>query len=475
MRKTKIVVTVGPASWQEVILSAIAREGVEAFRFNFSHADYENFRRAVSFLRTLETPLRPLTLIADLQGPVVRLGDFAELPVRAGDSVKFVSTSGEAPEGVPIDEVVFNVADENDILSVEAGRLTFRVIRNDGHVILAEALVDGVLRPRKTLAVKGKELPLPSLTQKDLRDIKFAVEVGFDAIALSFVRKADDVARAREILEDLGSGEVRLIAKVETKAAVENVDEILNLADGILVARGDLANYYDLEEIYAVQNLLIANARRRGRPSIVATQLLESMIENPLPTRSEVVDVITAVRMGADALMLAGETAAGKYPLEAVRWLKRIVNEAEKAPEEKEDVEANSSETYEIIARGVVALADIISAKVLAFTEGGNTARRLSKFRPKVPVIAYTNKASTSRYINLLKGVVPVYKPDLSKTDANLFERMLEHALSSGLVSAGDLVVFTAGRRPGATDLITVEKVKAHFCANISSPSAKHG
>lgn len=461
MRKVKIVATVGPASWHEAMLQALIREGVEAFRFNFSHADYENFKRAVNYLRELENPLRPVTLVADLQGPVVRLGEFSSFPVRAGDVVKFVSSVKEG-EGVPVDEAVFSVVSENDILSIEAGRLAFRVLSNDGRTILAQALVDGALKPRKTLAVKGKDLPLSSLTQKDLKDLKFAVETGFDAVALSFVRKAEDVIRAREVVEDLGSRDIRLIAKIETNSAVENVDKILDSADGILVARGDLANYYDLEKIYSVQNHLIVKARQRGKPSIVATQLLESMMENPVPTRSEVVDVITAVRMGADALMLAGETAAGKYPLEAVRWLRRIVLEAEQTYRE-EPIEADSSEAYEVIARGVAALADIISAKILAFSEGGNTARRLSKYRPRAPVIVYTNRASTARYANLLRGLVPVYKPDLLKVDANLFERMLEHALFTGLVSTGDLVVFTAGRRPGATDLITVEKVKAHL------------
>ncbi|MEM4810829.1 MAG: pyruvate kinase [Thermofilum sp.] len=457
-RRVKIVVTVGPASWLEETLQAIGREGVEGFRFNFSHFDHENFRRAASYLRSLENPLRPLTLIADLQGPVVMLGEFSEFPVKAGDTVKFVPAR-EAGEGVPVDKVIFSVAAENDILSVEAGRLAFRVLRNDGHVIAAQALVDGLLKPRKTLAIKGKDLPLPSLTQKDLKDLKFAVEAGFDAVALSFVRRAEDVARAREVLEDLGASDVRLIAKIETGSAVENIDRILDLADGILVARGDLANYYDLEKIYSVQQFLISKARQRGKPSIVATQLLESMIDNPVPTRSEVVDVVTAVKMGADALMLAGETAAGKYPLEAVRWLKKIALEAAQFHEE-EAVEPGSSEAYEVIARGVVALADIISGKILAFSEGGNTARRLAKYRPRGPVIVYTNRLSTARYANLLRGLIPVYMPDLAKTDVNLFERMLEHAVSVGLVSAGDIVVFTAGRRPGATDLITVEKVK---------------
>ena len=234
LRRTKIVVTVGPASWTEAVLGAFVREGVEAFRFNFSHADYENFKRAVGALRNLESASRPVTLIADLQGPSVRLGDFEEFPVSAGDVVKFCA-AGKAGDGVPVDEVVFNVVEENDVISVEAGRLAFRVLSNDGQVIKAQALVDGTLKPRKTLAVKGKDLPLPSLTPKDLKDLRFAIEAGFDAVALSFVRRAEDVLRAREALEEAGSGDVKLIAKVETSSAVENIDAILDKSDGILV------------------------------------------------------------------------------------------------------------------------------------------------------------------------------------------------------------------------------------------------
>ena len=459
-RQTKIVATVGPASWSEETLSAMLREGVDAFRFNFSHADYERFELVARFLRSRETQLRPVTLIADLQGPVVRLGEFEELPVKAGERTVFCLAEARSGGCVPVEEPVFQVANEEDLLLVEAGRLAFRVLRNDGKTIVAQALVDGMLKPRKTVAVKGKEFPLPSLTPKDLKDMKFAVEHGFDVIALSFVRRGEDVSRAREVLEDAGFEEVRLVAKIETRSAVERLEEVLDAADAVLIARGDLAAYFDLEQIYAVQGQIMKRARAAGKPIIVATQLLESMVENPLPTRSEVVDVITAVRMGADALMLAGETAAGRYPLEAVRWLKRIISEAEKLPEEGEGPQPRPGDTYDVIAQGVITLSEMLSGKVLAFSEKGNTARRLAKYKPKIPVYVYTNRATTARYINLLRGVKPIYHPDLSKSDSSLFERMLEHALSAGLVSSGDIVVFTAGRRAGATDLITVERVK---------------
>lgn len=459
-RQTKIIATVGPASWGEETLSALLREGVEVFRFNFSHADYEKFKLIAKFLRSQETQLRHVTLMADLQGPVVRLGEFREHPVEAGEKVMFCLPSVGSGECIPVEEPVFQVASEEDLLLVEAGRLVFRVLKNDGKTILAQALVDGVLKPRKTVAVKGKEFPLPSLTQKDLKDLRFAVEHGFDIIALSFVRHREDVARARGILEDAGFEEVRLVAKIETRSAVERLEEVLAVSDAVLIARGDLAGYFELEQIYAVQEQVLRKARAAGKPTIVATQLLESMMENPLPTRSEVVDVITAVRMGADALMLAGETAAGRYPLEAVRWLKRIILEAERLPEEGGGPQSQPRDTYDAIAQGVITLSEMLSGKVLAFSEKGNTAMRLARYKPKIPVYVYTNRVSTARYINLLRGVKPVYHPDLSKSDSALFERMLEHALNAGLVSSGDIVVFTAGRRAGATDLITVERVK---------------
>lgn len=461
-RQTKIVATVGPASWSEEMLSAMLREGVEAFRFNFSHADYERFELVAKFLRSYETPLRPVTLVADLQGPVVRLGEFEELFVRAGERVTFCLPDAKSSGCVPMEEPVFQIASEEDLLLIEAGRLAFRVLRNDGRTMLAQALVDGVLKPRKTVAVKGKELPLPSPTPKDLRDMKFAVEHGFDVIALSFVRRREDVRRMREVLEDMGFEEVRLVAKIETRSAVEHLEEVLDAADAVLVARGDLAAYFELEQIYAIQEQILRRARAAGKPAIVATQLLESMVENPLPTRSEVVDVITAVRMGADALTLAGETAAGRYPLEAVRWLKRIILEAEKISGEGDELQPRPENTYDVIAQGVVKLSEMLAGKVLAFSEKGNTARRLAKYKPKIPVYVYTNRAPTARYINLLRGVKPVYHPGLSKSSSALFESMLEHALNAGLVSSGDIVVFTAGRRAGATDLITVERVKPH-------------
>ncbi|MGC8836500.1 pyruvate kinase [Infirmifilum uzonense] len=458
-RKTKIIATIGPSSWSEDILKRLFLEGVEGFRFNFSHADYEVFRGIAAKLRSLETPQRPVTLIADLQGPVVRLGGFDPIQVHPGDKVTFVQ--GErSSEGIPIPlRTLFELASQGDLLYVEGGRLAFQVLFNDGEKIQAESLLEGELKPKKTITIKGKEYPLPSLTEKDVGDVKFAVENGFDAIALSFVRHEGDIRRLRELLYDLKAEDVKIIAKIETRSSVENLEPILEHSDMVLVARGDLANFYNLEEIYRVQEDILRKARLKGKPSIVATQLLESMINNPVPTRSEVVDVITAVKMDADALMLAGETAAGKYPVVAVSWLKRIIVEAEKL-EKGQLADYEPQDHFEAIAKGVALLSNIIGGKILAFSERGNTARRLAKFRPSAEMIVYTNWPPTARYINLLKGVRAVYEPSLNKHSPSLFSELLDKAVKMGFVSVGDIVVFTAGRRRGSTDLISVERVQ---------------
>jgi len=456
VRKTKIIVTLGPSSWDDTTLKRLFWEGVEGFRFNFSHAEYSVFKELVQKIRALETPRRPATLIADLQGPVVRLGSFEPRPVKPGDRVVF--SFGETGEGIPVPmRILFETASSGDVLYVEGGRLAFRVEENLGDRLITVALMDGELKPRKTVAVRGKEYPLPSLTEKDVSDVKFAVENGFDAVALSFVRSEDDVRRLKELLFDLRAEEVKVIAKIETKSAVERLDSLLALADMVLVARGDLANFYNLEEIYRVQEEILRKARLRGKPSIIATQLLESMVNNPVPTRSEVVDVITAVKMDADALMLAGETAAGKYPVEAVSWLKRIIIEAEKLDTNPQRHEPEDH--YEAIAKGVTLLSDIIGGKILAFSERGNTARRLAKFRPSREVIVYTSSPNTARYINLLKGIRAVYDSTLNKGSPNLFSELLAKATRDGYVAVGDIVIFTAGRRRESTDLISVERV----------------
>lgn len=460
MRKTKIVATLGPSSWSDDVLKRLFLEGVEGFRFNFSHAEYEVFKNVAAKVRSMESRMRPVTLVADLQGPVVRLGEFAARQVHPGDRVALVH--GEGKEGdVPVPaRVLFDVASEGDVLYVEGGRLAFKVIGNDGERIVAEALVDGELKPRKTVTVRGKEYPLPSLTEKDLRDVKFAVENNFDAVALSFVKSGDDVRRLREVLFDLGAESMKIIAKVETRSAVERLNSVLSEADMVLVARGDLANYFNLEEIFVVQREILSRARSVGKPAIVATQLLESMIYNPVPTRAEVVDVITAVRMGADALMLTGETAAGKYPVESVVWLKRIIAEAEMLGSDN-GAGYEPTDHYEAMAKGVVLLADTIGSKILAFSERGNTARRLAKFRPRTDIVVYTNSAPTARYINLIRGVRAVQDPSLDKNSANLFSELIDRALKDGFVSPGDIVVCTAGRRRGSTDLIHVERIGA--------------
>jgi Pyruvate kinase len=309
MQRTKIVATLGPASWSEETIKRLILEGVRIFRLNFSHADYEKFKEIVDTLRKFETQTRPITILGDLQGPVIRLGNFNSFRVNPGDDVVFVYAKETAEsKKVPVPYApFFEIVKEGNEVLVEGGALTFRVTKVSTGEAICQAMVEGEVKPRKTVTIRGKDVPLPTITEKDMKDIEFAVKAGIDVIALSFVRKPQDIQQLRDTLFDLGAEDVKIMAKIETRSAVESLESILQLSDAVLVARGDLANYYELEEIYRLQNFIIREARKQGKPSVVATQLLESMINNPIPTRSEVVDVITAVRMGADALMLAGE------------------------------------------------------------------------------------------------------------------------------------------------------------------------
>ncbi len=460
MRHTKIIVTLGPSSWNENTIRSFIREGVDGFRFNFSHADYDSLKDTIIKVRELIGD-KALPIIGDLQGPVVRLGEINEFPVSKGDIIYFINSSkgNIANKEVPIpDGEIFSQIREGDTLLLESGRMAFRIEDISEKRIKAVVLIDGTIKSRKTVAIKGRELLLPSLTDKDVFDIKYSVENGFDMIALSFVRSRDDILKLREILNDLGANWMRIIAKIETRSAVENIESIAKEADAILVARGDLAIYYELEEIYRVQKRIVETARKIGRPVIIATQLLESMIDNPVPTRSEVVDVITAVHSGCDALLLAAETAMGKYPVEAVIWLNKIIAEAERDIDTLQEPDA--IDIYELLAKGVATMSKIIGAKIVAYSENGNTARRISKFRPHNPVYVYTSREKTAKYMSIMWGIVPRLC-NISKKDPMLFEKLLNIAVDEKILNYGDIVIFTAGVRRGTTDIIRVERVKA--------------
>ena len=457
-RRTKIIVTVGPSCWSADVLRRLVREGADAFRVNFAHGDEGAWRRMVEAVREAdEEGVRPL--IGDLQGPVVRLGEVEEMEVRKGERVYVVMRErgdAEARE-IPLPEaLVFRQVREGDVLLIESGRVALRVEEVSSDSISCTVLVDGVIRGRKTFAIKGRDLPLPALTPRDIRAVRFAVKEDFDYVSLSFVKTGEDVERLKQLLADLGAEQVRVIAKVETRSAVENIESVVEASDAVLVARGDLAIYFDLEAMPVLQRRIASAARARGRPVIIATQLLDSMVSNPVPTRSEVIDVYTAVRDGADALLLANETAVGRYPVESVAWLSRIIERAEADAPKPPELEART--LYEAVAKAAVAIADLLGAKVIAYSSKGSTARRLAMYRPRSELHVFSSNRKVVRQMNLLWGVTP-HACNFEKGDPELFGRMLAATREMGLLSYGDIAVLTAGAREGATDMIRVERV----------------
>lgn len=458
MRRTKIIATIGPATNDLNTVIKLAREGVDIFRVNYSHGNADQWRQAITFVRQAEEKLgKPLPVIGDLQGPTVRTGKLdSPFQVRRGDTVylKLSETGTAEKKEIPIpNRKVFELIEEGDIVVLGAGAVWLRVEDVQVDVARCQALNDGTCKSEQTFTILGKDIPLPCITEKDLADIEFSIEADVDYLALSFVRTSDDIRVLRDILQDKGKDNIKIIAKIETKSAVENLDSIAREADALLVARGDLAMYFPLEKIPQIQELIIRKALYYAKPVIVATQLLESMVEKPMPTRSEVVDVMAAVRQGADALMLADETAIGKYPVEAVRWLRRIIEEAEQRLEVQVDYPRGN--IYDRFAHSVAQVALNLNAKILIYTRGGTTARRVSRFRPRTPIYVAASSRKLVRQLQLLWGVKPVHVQEGQDIWATL-TKLLNELVKEKEVSIGDIVVMTGGIREETTNLMKV-------------------
>ncbi len=457
--KAKIIATIGPTSANYESILKMAEEGVSGFRINFAHGDQSLWSEYVNLIRRVEEILRkPITIIGDLRGPSIRLGELDEpLILRKGESAIIVlknkgsSREKEIPLPIP---VVFRNLEVGDVIVMDDGRVRLKItnVRQDSLEVMA--LTDAIIKSRKALVVVNKDFELPSLTSKDLSDLKFALNHDFDYISLSYVRTHEDIQVLKDILLSKGYEDIGVIAKIETKSAVENIDEIIEASDVILVARGDLGMNFGLEEIPYLQKHIIRKSLEHGKPVIVATQLLESMINNPVPTRAEIVDITDAISEGVDALMLTGETAIGRYPIEAVRWLKKIIETAESRVEiqrirEPRDIKMRFS-------KGIAELAEDLQAKLVIFSKRGKTAKSISILRPLIDFYVGTPNIKTLRKINILWGIKAYlikaenYEEGLEKT-YNILRELDE-------VKAGDLVVLTYGLRK-EEQIIKVKKV----------------
>ncbi len=436
----KIIASLGPSSAEPATIEALARAGASGFRINFSHGSKEFWDKLVEGVRAAEKAVgRPITLIGDLRGASVRIGDLdKEVIVRKGDAVKFSLRPEEGSIPLPVREVFENV-EVGDLIVMDDGRSMLRVIDVGGDWFLAVAVTDAVIRSRKGLVVRGKDLGLPTLSDYDIECLRYACSKGFDYIGLSYVRRRDDVEVLKSVMKEIGCS-AGLIAKIETAQAVERIDEIVRAADAVLVARGDLGMNLGLERVPEAQTRIVEAALRAGTPVIVATQLLESMLSSPVPTRAEVVDVTVAVREGVDALMLTGETAIGKYPVEAVKWLARIAKAAERGEIRRYREVRDLRRRF---AKGIVELAEDLGSKFLIYSFSGRLAVNASILRPRTPFYVAVGDWGLARRLAILWGIRPAV------VEAGTYEEGLERAyetlLASDELRLGDLVTMAYG------------------------------
>jgi pyruvate kinase len=480
VRRTRIVCTIGPSSSSPHVLKAMVAAGMDVARLNFSHGDAETHREAAANVReAAEAAGRPIALLGDLQGPKIRTGPLKDSFQRLvrGRIVTLVGRTDPPAGGFAATSPASGEGSQIEISHVElvrALRPGDRVLLDDGRIELsvrsvedgrAEASVvrGGLLGERKGVSVPGRPLPMPALTAKDLTDLKLAVELGVDYLALSFVRRPEDLILCQAHLKGLNCS-IPVIAKLEKLEAIRNLSAILEVADAVMVARGDLGVELKLGDLPAVQKDVIDRANRAGVPVITATEMLESMVTSNRPTRAEASDVANAIWDGTDAVMLSQETSVGAHPVEAVRAMARICLAAQKHPsfERARQIWREPGQVGSAIAHAAASTATEIHAKVIiAFTESGTTALRCSKARPPVPVVAASPHPEVLRRTALYSGVVPMLVSPGRDTD-QMISNATEAALQSGMVRPGDLVVVVAGvpvGRPGQTNLLKVETV----------------
>ena len=463
-RKIKILATLGPASRSPAMIAKLLRAGADAFRVNMSHGDHATHAETIAAIRAAEKEFgRPIPILCDLQGPKLRVGVFAggKAVIRHGShfTLDRDKTPGDDTRVELPHPELFGVLKKGERLLIDDGKLRLRVIRADADAILCSAEVGGPISDRKGVNVPDAVVPVPAMTEKDRRDLAFAVEHGADWIALSFVQRPEDVAEARRLMGGYGA----LIAKIEKPAAIQCLEQIIELSDGIMVARGDLGVELNPEEVPPLQKHIVEVTRRTGKPVIVATQMLESMIESPAPTRAEVSDVANAVYDGADAVMLSAETAAGAWPVEAVTIMHRIAAQVEADPGYGARVHFTQVRpdptTADALAQACATIAETVAvAGIIVFTGSGSTARRVARERPAVPMLVLTPSLKAARRIGLLWGAHAVQTRDIGS-----FEEMIAKgkrmALRHGFGVAGAKLIALAGvpfGTPGSTNLLHV-------------------
>lgn len=471
MRKTKIVGTIGPASESVDLLKQLFNEGLDVARLNFSHGDHnEHGQRIQNIRQAMKETDKNVAILLDTKGPEIRTGVLKKEPVDLVEGETLVITTeqieGDASKiSVTYEGLIHDVHVGSKIL-IDDGLMEVEVEKVEGKEVITRILNGGQLKSRKGVNVPGVSINLPGITEKDANDILFGLEQDIDFIAASFVRKASDILEIKRILEKENKADVQIIAKIENQEGVDNIDAILEIADGIMVARGDLGVEVPAEDVPLMQKMMIKKCNELGKPVITATQMLDSMQRNPRPTRAEVGDVANAIFDGTDAVMLSGETAAGKYPLESVRTMAKIAERTEDALQYREWLHHRSNERQETMTDAISqavsnAALDLNASAILTPTESGYTAKMVSKYRPKAPIIAVTPSAKVMRKLSLVWGVFPVLAITADSTD-EMLEISVDAAVKAGMIKHGDLLVITAGvpvREPGTTNMMKIHVV----------------
>jgi pyruvate kinase len=478
MRRTKIVATVGPASRSPATLERLVQAGVNVFRLNFSHGTHDEHFAVIRSVREIAARLhRPVALLQDLSGPKIRTGKVREGVELVKGARVAITTDGSIEGSAELISTSYEALPRDvkpgDRVLLDDGNLELRVLGVAGARVECEVVDGGPLRSNKGMNLPGIALSTPALTEKDRRDLAFGIQHMVDFVALSFVRQAQDVEQARQLVSSLGA-RTPVIAKIEKPQALDNLEAILAAADGVMVARGDLGVELGTENVPIVQKRIIAAANRAGRVVITATQMLESMIENPRPTRAEASDVANAILDGTDAVMLSGESAVGRFPVETVETMARIADYTEehgagairrrgdaRRGDQAAGPEAPGTPVTRSLTRVAAAVADELGCKlIVAFTESGITARLVAQNRPRVPVVAVTHEDLVYRQLALWWGVVPVKSEFVENTD-DLLSAGEERLKARGLVEKGDTILMLSGHSPAAaaTNMLRVHTV----------------
>jgi pyruvate kinase len=464
LRRTKIVATLGPASSGQSVIANLFAAGADVFRINMSHTSHERMRELVAAIRAVETEHgRPIGILVDLQGPKLRVGSFANGPATLIKGETFVldgdSRPGDAARVHLPHPEIFAAVEPGHTLLLDDGKIRLVATEIEGERIVTRVEVGGKLSDRKGVSLPDTVIPFSALVEKDRSDLEAALDAGIDWIALSFIQRPEDIAEAKKITR----GRAAVMAKIEKPQAVHRLGEIIEVADSLMVARGDLGVEMPLEKVPGVQKLMTRTARRSGKPVVVATQMLESMISSPVPTRAEVSDVSTAIFEGADAVMLSAESAAGQYPVEAVATMNRIAEEVECDPiyrtildAQRTEPEATGSDAIAGAARQIAETLEL--SAVICWTSSGSTALRVARERPKSPIVAISPKLSTCRRVALTWGVHCILAEDARDLD-DMVNRACRLAFKDGFTRTGQRVIIVAGvplGTPGATNTLRI-------------------